>query len=97
MNENTVEKRVPVMYCNGIDISSSPYDFIVTINTNTPLVSEKLAEIVMSPEHAKVFSKMLEHNVKEYENVFGEIPDVHPKTLERLAQEGKINIEGTEK
>lgn len=92
MNENELEKKPQILYSNGVDIATSPYDLIISISRNSPSEREILADIIMSPEHAKVFSTILSHNIENYERLFGQIPDVHPDTLEKLHQEGKIDV-----
>lgn len=91
---NETEKKPLTIYCNGLNVTLSPYDFIISINQNTMDSAEKIADIILSPEHAKVFSTILAHNVSEYESIFGVIPDVHPDRMNELAKAGKINVEG---
>lgn len=93
MSEDLKEKKPLSIYCNSIQIASSPYDFAISLNLNKPSETEALVEVVMSPEHAKVFSQMLVHNVREYEQTFGVIPDVSPQAMDELVKKGKIIIE----
>jgi hypothetical protein len=65
-------------YANSARITVNVWDFRLLLGeveeaTQELLrVSEKV-KITMSPQHAKVFSRVLAENVKKYEETFGEI------------------------
>lgn len=90
---NKREKEKFDVYANGMNITFGPFDFVISFTKSTSSGNEDLGEITMSPEHLKVFATILEENVKNYENLFGEIPDVHPTVLKQLSEEGKLTIE----
>jgi len=84
------------VYCNGISIATSPYDFTFLLNNNSPQGTTYLGEIKMSPEHAKAFAYMLLEHVQRFEELFGEIPQVNEEKVRKLQEEGKITVEGRE-
>ena len=93
MCEEVKEKKPLSIYCNSTQVLSSPYDFAIALRHNTLTSNDLLVEVTMSPEHTKVFAKMLLRNVEEYERTFGIIPDVSPKVISELAKSGKVKFE----
>ncbi|HWQ71533.1 MAG TPA: DUF3467 domain-containing protein [Desulfitobacteriaceae bacterium] len=73
-----VEKRKPV-YSNFVGMEMTIYDMTLVFASKRagedPQVTPEdiVAEVVMSPQHAKSFIQMFEKNLKEYEEAFGEI------------------------
>jgi hypothetical protein len=65
-------------YANSARITVSLWDFSFLFGEMEESgpellkVSEKL-KVTMSPQHAKVFHKVLEQNIRKYEEKFGEI------------------------
>jgi hypothetical protein len=95
VEQNTTNQPQPFnVYCNGISIATSPYDFTFFLNNNSPQGTTYLGEIKMSPEHAKVFARMLMEHVQQFEELFGEIPQVNEEKVKKLQEEGKIIVEG---
>jgi hypothetical protein len=72
------EKRNPV-YSNFVGMEFTIFDMTLIFASKrageNPKVTPEdvVAEVVMSPQHAKYFLKMFEKNLKEYEEAFGEI------------------------
>jgi hypothetical protein len=69
------------IYANAIRTGVGPFDIRATFGhvierDDQKLVSEDLVTVVMSPEEAKTFLKMMANAVQGYEMVFGEIKDV---------------------
>ncbi|MGA7616254.1 MAG: DUF3467 domain-containing protein [Thermoanaerobaculia bacterium] len=64
-------------YANSARLQASIYDFTLTFgqisNDREKLECEEYAEIVMSPQHAKVLLQILQRNVAGYEEKFGEL------------------------
>jgi hypothetical protein len=69
-------------YSNHVNIHSSFFDFVFefgeverieTYENQNVMDIEIKTRIVMSPQHAKAFLKVLNDNLKEYEKNFGEI------------------------
>lgn len=76
---NTRSANFVSAYSNNIQIRVTPFDFVFVfgdvqgIDGTTLLVDENV-RILMSPEHAKVFAKVLSENVVQYEKQVGTIP-----------------------
>lgn len=97
INNNTHNiKKTFKDYSNGVQVLMGQFDFSFLFSQNSPHENQKLGEILMSPEHAKVFSNILVNNINQYESMFGEIPAVDPEKMQKLHQEGKIKVEGNE-
>ena len=71
-------KNVPSMYSNQVYIASTPWDIqmlfgnLKTLSVGNATV-EPLANIVMSPGHAKAFSQILRQQILNYEARYGPI------------------------
>ena len=78
-------------YCNSVALEVSPWDFkfrfgIIAESTKETLRVDNWAEAYMSPQHAKVFLKVLQDKVAVYERVFGAIPEMETM-MENAAKE----------
>lgn len=84
LNENRI-------YTNDIDIQVTNIDFKLGINYKTPDKTEKICEVVMAPEQAKLLKIMLEKAVEHYENQFRAINVVEniTRTEGEIANGGK--------
>ncbi len=65
-------------YSNYVAVYSSFFDFNFRFGIKNKELSEQnesadVADIFMSPQHAKTFLKILENNVHNYEMQYGEI------------------------
>lgn len=66
------------MYSNYAQIVNNPYDFQFSFSTKG-FAGDKVMDVdeplivAMSPAHAKVFYKILEKQIHDYEKAFGEI------------------------
>lgn len=69
------EKEAEGIYSNLAIITHSPAEFVIDFTRILPGVPKAkiLARIIMTPQHAKLFLKALEENIKKYEATFGEI------------------------
>ena len=69
------EKEIPDLYINSVSIVGSLYEFMFSFGLKTIIDKdpETSVRIRMSPQHAKVFAKILIKNVNEYEKAMGEI------------------------
>lgn len=75
-----VPDNVPTFYTNSVDIMMSIYDltFIVGQIANVlddRITIDQIARITMSPQHAKVLSRLLTERVALYESVWGPLPE----------------------
>ena len=87
--QNPIEEELPDFYVNQANMAFSVYDVTFTFGT-MPLPERKDTtpgvRIRMSPQHAKVFSKMLAKNIDKYEEDIGNIP-ILTKLLKELGLE----------
>lgn len=66
------------LYSNSVQIANNLYDFQFTFSTKSSIkndvfdVDEPMI-VAMSPTHAKIFQKILDKQICEYEKSFGEI------------------------
>jgi hypothetical protein len=71
-------ESTPSIYANSAEINVTTWDFrfkfgeIEEVRPDSVSVAERV-RVVMSPQHAKIFSRVLAENVQKYENAFGEI------------------------
>ena len=71
-------QQIPELYTNAAEIKITPYDILMKFGLTEDNKINPLINVRMSPLHAKVFSKVLNDNIKMYEQRMGEIkiPDV---------------------
>lgn len=71
------DKKVQRTYSNQVIMDMGMYDFNFKFFSSCPgkdLTDEDLvAEIIMSPQHTKVFAITISNYVRDYEKIFGEI------------------------
>ncbi len=78
---NTVRKDPrPVVYANNTSITITPWDFAIQFGQVLESTPEKVKVqeeicIYISPQHAKVFSHLIERLIKAYEEKYGPIPE----------------------
>lgn len=67
------------LYVNAAKLATGNYDFQIVFSQQTPSLIDgtvqqnDLIRIIMSPQHAKVFSEILNVNIQQYEKEFGHI------------------------
>src|SRR5687768_8202733 len=75
----TDSREVPTIYTNNATIETGPYDVrlhfgeVVGVKDDQ-LVVNRLAKVVMSPQHAYALAQILVSHLKRYEERFGVIP-----------------------
>lgn len=74
--ENETKKQV--YYCNVANIEGSTFDIVMNLGMKKDRKKNITHDdidvtIIMSPQHAKAFSKALADNIANYEKAFGEI------------------------
>lgn len=94
INEGLNKDNTFNVYCNSIEVSMGRYDFSFSLNQESSKWSRYLGDVTMSPEHAKVFANILMANIQNFEEIFGEIPELDEQKMKKLQQEGKIVFEG---
>jgi hypothetical protein len=75
VNVELGEKESEGIYSNLAIITHSPAEFIIDFTRILPGVpkTKVFARIVMTPQHAKLFTGALMDNIQKFENKFGEI------------------------
>ena len=69
------EKEAEGIYSNLVLISHSPAEFVFDFTRMLPGVprTKVYVRVIMTPQHAKSFSKALHDNIEKFEKEFGEI------------------------
>src|SRR5215208_2538311 len=75
----THSEDVPLFYANNVATKLTPWDLtmnfgIITDTKPGRITVKDTATVVMSPQHAKVFSQLLTRNIEKYEKRFGVLP-----------------------
>ena len=86
MNNENHEPKVTVtednsiqIYSNALTITPTPFDFQIKFATQTinpgkhEAAIKELCTVFLSPQHAKVFSQLLQRQIAKYEEENGEI------------------------
>lgn len=77
-----MEENKHELYSNALTVSNTFFDFTLTFKKENIYESEEgqrkevedVSSVRMSPQLAKALSALLQDNVKQYEEKFGEIP-----------------------
>ena len=85
------QEDVPEFYVNQVNMTFSVYDVTFSFGTmplpaNAQDGSDEAVVIRMSPQHAKVFSRLLHKNLEKYEKDIGNI-SISGKLLKELGIE----------
>ena len=84
------------MYANQVQSIFTPWDLtlefahLVAMQTvtdgvvQTGAVAQTMQRIVMSPQHAKALARVLEMNIKNYEDQFGPITEIELPLPQRV-------------
>lgn len=85
----SAKNEIHTIYTNSANFAIGEYDFQFLFYNQYPSLdgqgtdSSNFVRIIMSPQHAKVFSLILQHHVKKYEEDFGKI-NINKSILESL-------------
>lgn len=75
---NVRDEGTKTFYTNGCRINCTPYDFqfdyFIQRAGNNEIIIENMCTILMSPEHTKIFAKLLIEKIAEYEIIKDNIP-----------------------
>lgn len=76
-------------YANSVQVRLNLMDFLLEFGTASQVVPDTVTltaftGIYMSPQQAKALMSVLQHNVQQYENAFGEIHLGPPQGGERV-------------
>ena len=73
--------EAPDIYCDGVQIASTPFDVMIELQRRPPGLPTppdakpvRVGTVRMSLEHAKVLAIILRKNLKAYEDQTGPIP-----------------------
>lgn len=73
------QEPVPVLYTNSIEFKLSVLDITLSLGVIVKFTEEKVitrptADVILSPQHAKILSSLLVEHLQKYEETFGTIP-----------------------
>jgi hypothetical protein len=78
MQPTVSDENVPNIYTNSTQMRVSVHDFVLTLGVAEPFGEENrtraVARIIMSPQHAKAVTEILQKQLRLYEETFGPIP-----------------------
>jgi hypothetical protein len=83
------DTTVPTYYASGVAFSVSPFDITLIISGRqgpAPKDVIPIAQVVLSPQHALVVSRLLTREVDRYEQTIGKI-ELPPRLLNDLGLE----------
>ncbi len=88
------EENIPNIYTNSTQLRISVHDLIMTLGVAEPFGEETrpraVARIIMSPQHAKVLTDILQKHLQLYEETFGPIPvspNIKPSPAEESSED----------
>lgn len=90
----SIKNEIPTIYTNSASFAIGEYDFQFVFYSQYPSFdgkdtdSNNFVRLIMSPQHAKVFSIILQHHIKKYEEDFGKI-NIDKTILEDLNAEAE--------
>ncbi|MFE7063721.1 DUF3467 domain-containing protein [Sutcliffiella sp. NPDC057660] len=82
-------------YSNSVNIAMQLFDLRLQFTTQSPEnIADNIVDIYMSPQHAKVFSQLLNEHIIKYEEAFGPIPNLpNEESLLKLQEKGVIQVD----
>ncbi|WP_459202100.1 DUF3467 domain-containing protein [Methanococcus sp. CF] len=87
MDKDTSElKKTDLIYVNNLGASLGPFEVILNLGTQVENNIINSANVVMSPQHLKVFAKTLNKMVSDYEDIFGPIPEVKVNSESKIVK-----------
>jgi len=77
---NTTQPQIPEVYTNAVMTNLTPYEFEITLGLGSKNYEgiRPVINVRMSPQFAKEFTQLLQHNVQIFEEKFGEIKVFKP-------------------
>jgi len=90
--QTTKSENFRSLYSNNVSMTITPWDVVFAFGENQSvkdsiLLVELHTRIVMSPQHAKIFSQVLATQISKYEETFGPISIPNQPIVEKT--EGK--------
>ena len=83
------EEELEPIYSDGVQVGCAPFSIALTFSISSGpgrshAPARPVADIRMSPEHAKVLAIILRRQIKDYEQQLGRPIPVHPQVLQQL-------------
>jgi hypothetical protein len=78
------------IYSDGVQVGCAPFTIALTFTVSpspgrgTQLPPKTVADIRMSPEHAKVMAIILRRQIKDFEQQLGKPIPIHPQVAQQL-------------
>ncbi len=87
---NILPEALKAAYSDVAFIQVTPFGITIDFGQQLPQAKriEVVTRVAMSPQHAKMLSKVLDDNVKKYEQQFGEI-----KVTESMKKSPKVGFD----
>jgi hypothetical protein len=82
------EELIP-LYSDGVQVGCAPFTIALTFTVSPspsrgPQPPKVIADIRMSPEHAKVMAILLRRQLRDFEQQLGKPIPVHPQVAQQL-------------
>lgn len=87
MSTENNEKQFKV-YSNEVQIAMSFADFCLQFRLQSTDGIEVLGSVLLSPQHTKSLANILNQNIAQYEEFFGEIPVLDQEKFRQLQSMG---------
>ena len=87
---NILQEALKAVYSDIAFINTSPFGITVDFGQQLPQAKQIqiVTRVALSPQHAKMLSRVLEANVKKYEKQFGEI-----KVTDSMEKASKVGFD----
>ncbi|MCC2672953.1 MAG: hypothetical protein K0Q72_5425 [Armatimonadetes bacterium] len=77
------------IYSDGVQVGCAPFTVALTFTISPlpnkgPQTPKVVADVRMSPEHAKVMAMILRRQLKDFEQQLGKPVPVHPQVMQQL-------------
>ena len=94
--ENLFPNEPDPIYSDGVQVGCAPFTVALTFTVSPspsrlppapdrePVPPKVVADVRMSPEHAKVMAIILRRQIKDFEQQLGKPIPVHPQVLQQL-------------
>jgi hypothetical protein len=82
-------EEVEPIYSDGVQVGCAPFTVALTFTVSPspgrgPQAPHVVADIRMSPEHAKVMAIILRRQIKDFEQQLGKPIPIHPQVAQQL-------------
>jgi len=96
MEENNIKEcKAPIIYTNYVSLEMGVYDLSLNLGIRYDQKIIENAKVIMSWQHAKKLTELLNQQIEFYENLYGKIntTDLDKEKMDKLVSEGKINVQ----